>query len=331
MDIFSNNRARDLGVLLAIFVLAGAAGLETISSGRRSNGGDEGVARDDIAEGSPGFEALRVAEGRIAPLHVRLGPPKPGEWLDRHPESGQTFTAYRASNPNRPDARHTTIYLQPLGTFDDYHETLLRTTADFLGRFYGRPVKTREPILLDRVPKWARRVHPTWGDSQVLTTYLLDVLQKERPDDAVAVLGLTPADLWPGEGWNFVFGQASLEGRVGVWSLYRQGDPRTDFRTCLCRTLKVAAHETGHMLGIHHCTASECCMNGSNHRAEADSRPLWFCAEDERKVWWSCKVDPAPRYRLLAEFARSHGLEPEARFWLNSLAALEGPRPSTSR
>ena len=46
-----------------------------------------------------------------------------------------------------------------------------------------------------------------------------------RPEDAVAVLGLTTSDLWPGEGWNFVFGQASLRDRIGVWSLYRFGDP----------------------------------------------------------------------------------------------------------
>jgi hypothetical protein len=34
-------------------------------------------------------------------------------------------------------------------------------------------------------------------------------------------------------------------------------------------------------------------MNGSKQRAEADSRPLWFCPEDEMKVQWACRVDPA--------------------------------------
>ena len=288
---------------------------------------DERIVRDDIAEGSPRFEALGVARERIAPLDVRLAPPKPGEWLSKHPETGQTFAAYRASDPNRPDLRHTTMYLQPLGTFDADQEKLLRATCELLGRFYGIPVKTRAPISLDRIPQWARRIHPTWGDAQILAPHVLDLLQKDRPDDAVAVLALTTADLWPGEGWNFVFGQASLENRVGVWSLYRLGDPRDEFTTCLRRTLKTAAHETGHMLGIRHCTASECCMNGSNHRAEADSRPLWFCAEDERKVWWSCKLDPATRYHRLAEFAASNHLDNEARFWRDSLAALESRNP----
>ncbi len=326
MDISSNSRARDLGLLLAVFVFACAAGLETIGNGRRLEAEGEATIRNDIAEASPAFEALRVAAQDIAPLHIPLGKPKPGEWLDKHPEAGQTFAAYRAADPNRPDGHHTTMYLQPLGSFDAAQTELLTATADLLGRFYGVPVKTRAPISLDRIPQQARRVHPTWGDAQILAPYVLDLLQKERPDDAVAVLALTTADLWPGTGWNFVFGQASLQERVGVWSLYRQGDPRADLTTCLRRTLKTAAHETGHMLGIRHCTFSECCMNGSNHRTEADSRPLWFCPEDEQKVWWSCKLDPAARYRRLARFATAHGLDREARFWQDSLAAVEGSK-----
>ena len=128
---------------------------------------------------------------------------------------------------------------------------------------------------------------------------------KSGLEDAVAVLALTTADLWPGHNWNFVFGQASLGERVGVWSIYRLGDPRTEPATCLLRTLKVAAHETGHMMGIPHCTAYDCGMNGSNHIKENDERPLWFCPEDEMKVWWACRVDPKARYASLVEFGTS--------------------------
>ena len=39
------------------------------------------------------------------------------------------------------------------------------------------------------------------------------------------MLAITAFDLWPGPGWNFVFGQASLTERVGVWSMARNGDP----------------------------------------------------------------------------------------------------------
>jgi hypothetical protein len=66
-----------------------------------------------------------------------------------------------------------------------------------------------------------------------------------------------------------VFGQASLADRVGVWSIYRNGEidgDETERRKFLRRTLKTALHETGHMLGIPHCIAFECGMNGSNKR-----------------------------------------------------------------
>jgi archaemetzincin len=151
---------------------------------------------------------------------------------------------------------------------------------------------------------------------------VLDLLRQHRPEDALAVLALTTADLWPGAGWNFVFGQAALRDRVGVWSLYRQGDPHADFTTCLRRTLKTAIHETGHMLGIAHCITYECGMNGSNHRSEADARPMGFCPDCEMKVWWACRIDPASRYQRLAEFAEPRGLDRETQAWRAALAAL---------
>jgi WD40 repeat protein len=37
--------------------------------------------------------------------------------------------------------------------------------------------------------------------------YILhEVLEPQRPTDALAYLALTGSDLWPGKGWNFVFG-----------------------------------------------------------------------------------------------------------------------------
>jgi len=146
-------------------------------------------------------------------------------------------------------------------------------------------------------------------------------------DDArmAMTLALTAADLWPGKGWNFVFGQASLRDRVGVWSLYRNGDPDKDkasYQLCLKRTIKTAVHETGHMFSILHCTAWECCMNGSNTREESDRHPLWFCPECNAKVCWATRVDPVPRYRKTVEVCKKLGFEEERAFYEKSLARL---------
>jgi len=112
----------------------------------------------------------------------------------------------------------------------------------------------------------------------VLTGYILhEVLEPEQPADALA---LTASDLWPGRGWNFVFGEANLRQRTGVWSVYRNGDPGEDeaaFRLSLRRTLGTASHELFHALTMHHCTAFRCLMNGSNHQEQRDGRPLHLC------------------------------------------------------
>jgi archaemetzincin len=265
------------------------------------------------------FAAIRKAGNAIRPLHSKMGKPKPGDWLAHHKESGQTFDEYMRDHKKRVRDQFQTMYVQPLGEFEGTQAKLLEQTVDFMGHFYGLPVKTLDTYTLDKLPKSARRLHPEWNDPQILSTYILDdVLKSRRPRDAVAVLGLTASDLWPGEGWNFVFGQASLTDRVGVWSIYRFGDPdksADDYKVCLRRTLATAVHETGHMLGIPHCIAYECGMNGSNSLPESDSRPLEFCPECQEKVWWTCGVEPKARYRRLLEFAEKHGLEEEAAYW----------------
>ena len=166
------------------------------------------------------------------------------------------------------------------------------------------------------VPDRARCKH--WGTEQLLTSYILHELLRPRlPENAVAYLAFTTSDLWPGKGWNFVFGQASLRERVGVWSLHRFGnldDSEAAEALCLRRTFKLAAHETGHMFSMLHCTAYKCGMCGSNHLDEADKRPLHFCAECFAKVCWATKSDPLRRSRALEEFLVSKGLSEDAEF-----------------
>ena len=139
------------------------------------------------------------------------------------------------------------------------------------------------------------------------------------------MLGLTATDLWAGEGWNFVFGQASLRERVGVWSINPNGNPagnKEEFILCLRRTLQTAAHESGHMFSIYHCTAYECGMCGSNSRDESDRRPLYFCPECLGKVLWATRNDPVKRFRKLIDFCQENGLETESRFYEKSLKTL---------
>jgi archaemetzincin len=264
---------------------------------------------------------------KLLPLHTQLGKPQPGDWLDRHPELGQSYQQYLSSHPVRADRRRRVIYVQPLGNFSPAEKKIVEESTEFLGLYFQLPVKTSKRLSLDLIPRTARRKPGGRRAEQILSTYVLDEVLKPRlPKDAVALIAFTTADLWPGEGWNYVFGQASLADRVGVWSIHRYGDPAGGddaFRQCLLRTLKTASHETGHMFSIPHCTLFECNMCGSNHLAESDRRPLELCPSCIAKLCYATAADPAKRFEELIAFYKAHGLKTEAEFCEKSLAALK--------
>lgn len=283
------------------------------------------VATSRAAE-RPEDRGLPAPFQKLLPLHVRLATPRPGDWLAEHHEPGQTFGQYVRSRPIRAEARRRAIYLQPLGDFNPTQRKILDATTEFLDAYFALPVIVREDLPLDIIPKHARRRHPTWGMDQILAPYVLDsVLRPRMPRDAVAFLGLTASDLWPGEGWNFVFGLASLDARVGVWSLYRNGDPDESdeaFRLCLRRTVQMATHETGHIFSMRHCTLFECNMCGSNHREESDRRPLALCPHCLAKLCYATGADPTKRFEKLLILCAKHGLKNEEAFYRRSLEAL---------
>ena len=143
---------------------------------------------------------------------------------------------------------------------------------------------------------------------QIRTGWIMDkMLKPELPTDAAALIAFTNEDLFPDSSMYFVFGQASLDDRVGVWSLYRLDD-RTGFDKFLQRTMKIAVHEVGHMFSMRHCTKYECVMSGTNHLAETDSRPIDACPECMAKIAWMTGTTPHERYERLVDFATRNRL-----------------------
>jgi archaemetzincin len=130
-------------------------------------------------------------------------------------------------------------------------------------------------------------------------------------------------DLYPDPSWNFVFGQASHQQRVGVFSFARYdpvfyGEKRSkDYQALLLRRcLKVLVHETAHMFSLAHCPYFRCAMNGSNHLQEIDARPLFLCPVCLRKLQFIIGFDIVNRYQKLLHFYDKIGFEHEAE-WLS--------------
>jgi archaemetzincin len=257
--------------------------------------------------------------------------PGPNDWLANHSESGQTYEEFVRSEPHRPDARRRIIYLQPLGEFRPGESPPLDDLRAFAAAFFAVEVDVLPSVAVTAGEVTTRR-NPYTRQLQLLTTDILALLRRRLPADAYALLGITMEDLYPDEAWNFVFGQASSRHRVGVFSFARydpdfsgERSPGDRLALLLRRSLKVLAHEATHMFGVAHCIFFHCLMNGSNHLAESDARPLHLCPVDLRKLRDSIGFDVVARYRSLRDVYERLGLADDAR-WLRARLARIGTR-----
>lgn len=263
----------------------------------------------------------------VVPFFKPMGTPQESDWLVSFKESGQTFEEYISGKPTLPTAERKTIYIQPIGEFTASQRKVLNLTAEYMEAFYNLPVKLNPVAKLENVPKDMKRENPSDGQKQIKTGYFLEnLLPKLLPADAAAFICFTNYDLYPDENWNYVFGQATLQNRVGVWSLRRFGNPdknAEDYKMFLARTLKVSMHETGHMFSMLHCTKYECLMSGTNHLGETDRRPLDVCPECMAKIVWAMNYEPVNRYQKLAEFWKKQGSLGEEKSFTAKASAIE--------
>ncbi len=254
--------------------------------------------------------------------------PTPGrsDWLANISETGQTFSEYQRSRPNRPDQNRTTIYLQPLGAFPPGVAPSLNKLADFACAFFAMPVKQLPEVSIQGLPIESR---PRERMRQVLTGDILRWLKHRVPEDAYCLLAVTMTDLYPDPKWNFVFGQGSLKDRVGVYSFARFLPPnegtsvsKSAESLLLLRSCKLLAHETGHIFGIKHCVHYHCLMNGSNGLSETDAAPIHLCPVCLRKLHFAKQYEVEQRYRKLRALSQQFGWESEENWLSRRLQSL---------
>ena len=260
------------------------------------------------------------------PDFQKMGKPKVGEWLFHFHEGGQSFEEYVSSHPVRTTASRPVLVFQPVGPFSPREKGIISRATEFAGIWFDLPTRI-EPVLPLPESGWQRIRRFSWKErpvKQYKTAYFLNKLLPGRiPPDAVCYLAITMADLYPKEDWNFVFGQASLSNRVGVYSMARyfpqfwgQRESLDSSQLELRRSCKVLAHEVGHIFGLAHCIYYKCAMNGSNSLEESDRRPLRLCPICLKKLKWNRGFDIIKRYEKLKEFFEKQNLGEEAA-WVN--------------
>jgi hypothetical protein len=101
------------------------------------------------------------------------------------------------------------------------------------------------------------------------------------------------------------FDGLKVTGRINPFTGRRQ-ILTTDVLTHLKRNLPSDA-----LCALAHCIYFKCVMNGSNHLAESDARPLSLCPVCLRKLQHTIGFDVLARYGRLLQFYRKAALKGE--------------------
>lgn len=167
---------------------------------------------------------------------------------------------------NRPPA----IDLVPLGPVD---ADILRKLRKALAHHLPLTIRLRDPKPLPPHTYHAVR-------DQYLSTGLLEFLLQEDDGQACRILGITGVDLYIPI-FTFVFGEAQLEGKAALISLFRPagggGGVRPSGTLLLKRLTKLGLHELGHTFGLGHCRQPRCLMEFSPNLEKLDQGDLEFC------------------------------------------------------
>jgi archaemetzincin len=145
---------------------------------------------------------------------------RPGDWLAEHHENGQTLDEFIQSDNNSPDKIRNVIYLQPIGQFRQGQSPSLDLLREYAAAYFVMNVDILPATVIRRLDLTIR-LNPYSQNRQILTGDILRNLKSNLRGNAFCVLAITMEDLYPDPRWNFVFGQASVRDRVGVFSFAR--------------------------------------------------------------------------------------------------------------
>ena len=111
-------------------------------------------------------------------------------------------------------------------------------------------------------------------------TRLLKEIEDKFSSDSSKTLGLFNVDLFIPI-LTYIFGQAFLNGRSGIASLYRLSNERygmsTDDNIVSERFKKEVIHELGHTYGLIHCHVPTCVMRPSTYVEDIDQKSSGIC------------------------------------------------------
>jgi archaemetzincin len=158
-------------------------------------------------------------------------------------------------------------------SFGYFEKGLLEMVVNDVEREFLLPVKIQDGHLdLSEFYDSARRQYD--GNK------LIKEIDFRFASDTVKILGIFNVDLFIPI-LTYIFGQAFLNGRAGIASVYRLNNERygikADEKTFVDRIRKEVIHELGHTFGLIHCKNPECVMRSSTYVEDIDQKSHHLC------------------------------------------------------
>jgi archaemetzincin len=158
-------------------------------------------------------------------------------------------------------------------SFGNFDQGMLDIAAADVNNEFSLPVRIRDGNLdLSEFYDPARR--------QYNGTTLLRKVDMAFGSDPEKTISLFKVDLFIPI-LTYIFGQAYLNGRSGIVSVYRLSNERYGLKaddTILAdRFRKEVIHELGHMFGLVHCTDPVCVMRSSTYVEDIDQKSNNLC------------------------------------------------------
>lgn len=169
------------------------------------------------------------------------------------------------------------VVLISIGYFE---KGLLEKVVADVGHQFLRPV-----IIKDGHLDMSEFYNP--ARNQYDANQLLKEIESRFATDETKTLGIFNVDLFIPI-LTFIFGQAFLNGRTGIASMYRLSNERygmkKDDEILISRFRKEIIHELGHCFGLIHCQNPTCVMRSSTYVEDIDQKDHQLCSKCRMEI-----------------------------------------------
>ncbi|XP_030068418.1 archaemetzincin-1 [Microcaecilia unicolor] len=258
------------------------------------------------------------------------------DWIISHPDAPEDFeTFYHSLLLKKQKCYRKHIYLQPIDLMEEPTMIfLLDSLKNWVESYFlGLQVKCLPSIPVSSMNCTFRQNQKS-NKKQLHADGILNFLKRNKPLDALCVLGLTLADLYPCESWCYTFSKSFPDEEVGVCSFARFTE---DFPQQVPATLqpttetegiqevitqgremmpgfsaidivpccKVLCQEICHLLGLGKCRWLHCVLQGAMSLDELLLQPLELCPICLRKLQYVLRFKLIQRYQKLHDWTRT--------------------------